>query len=221
LVYVLAAALLCAGAGASDPVKLDFYFESMCPGCHELFRTQLYPTYKKLGDDVMDVDLYPYGNADKVKNPDGSYTFNCQHGKEECYGNQVLACYQHYNNKTAQQIEFTYCMMQGFRVNQYGENCTKKVGSTVEWPVLHECAKGPEGKELILVIANKTDSLQPPHRYVPWPVVDGEMTDKIERQCSNNMLKYMCERYTGTPTPAACQSITEERCYKSVVLPVA
>jgi len=217
LVYVLAAALLCVGAGASDPVKLDFYFESMCPGCHNMFMTQLYPTYQKLGDAVMNVDLYPYGNAQTRKNADGSYTFTCQHGVEECYGNLVIACYQHYNNETAKRIAFTHCMMQGFDPYQYGESCTNSVGSSVAWSELLQCTKSWEGEELMLAIAQKTNSLNPPHQYVPWPVVDGEMNDTIYQWCSSYMLQYICQRYTGTPKPAACQSMTEEqRCYKPV-----
>jgi len=68
-------------------VKVGFYMESMCPGC------KYYTTHvlKDLMDkqefrQMVDFELVPYGNG----NLQGS-TVLCQHGPDECYGNQLLA----------------------------------------------------------------------------------------------------------------------------------
>ena len=46
----------------ATPVKVDLYYEFLCPYCHDYFLHQLYPTYNELKD-IMDVSLYPFGNA--------------------------------------------------------------------------------------------------------------------------------------------------------------
>ena len=44
---------------------------------------------------VVDLHLYPYGNAKQTQNPDGTWKFKCQHGPTECDGNIYEACIMH------------------------------------------------------------------------------------------------------------------------------
>ena len=46
---------------------------------------------------VLNVGLYPYGNAEETKKADGSWKFTCQHGKHECLGNLIEV--NHLQNK--------------------------------------------------------------------------------------------------------------------------
>lgn len=46
----------------ADKVHFALYYESMCPGCRDFFRTQLTKTFTALKD-IMDLTLVPYGNA--------------------------------------------------------------------------------------------------------------------------------------------------------------
>ncbi len=36
---------------------------------------------------ILDLRLYPYGNARQSRAKDGSWKFTCQHGPKECLGN--------------------------------------------------------------------------------------------------------------------------------------
>ena len=36
---------------------------------------------------VLQIAMVPYGNAKETQNPDGSWSFECQHGDAECRGN--------------------------------------------------------------------------------------------------------------------------------------
>ena len=36
---------------------------------------------------VLQIAMVPYGNAEETQNPDGSWSFECQHGDAECRGN--------------------------------------------------------------------------------------------------------------------------------------
>jgi len=63
-----------------------------------------------------------------------------------------------------------------------------------------ECAAGPRGAAMIAAAAAATASLDPPHRYVPWLVVDGL---PVGGQTAANLGALVCAAYRG-PRPAAC-----------------
>ncbi|CAF1754049.1 unnamed protein product [Brassica oleracea var. botrytis] len=69
-------------AGESDKVKLNLYYESLCPyyDLVKLFESDLHG--------ITDLKLVPFGNA---KVPD-NLTVICQHGEEECKLNAIEAC---------------------------------------------------------------------------------------------------------------------------------
>jgi len=209
--FLLIAVVLLGGAAASDPVKVDLYFEGLCPGCHDMILTQLYPTYQKVKE-IMDIDLYAYGNARYWKNSNGSYGFSCQHGEAECKTNMIISCFQAHSNSKDENMEFVNCMVGQKHPANSGEMCAGK--TSVEWDTVNTCVTTSEGGEVEVAVAEKTAALKPPHQWVPWPVVDGkEMTD----ECSENMLKVVCDKYTGSSKPAACDEVTEtadNRCYQ-------
>ena len=55
--------------------------------------------------------------------------------------------------------------------------------------------QGPEGNILEHAIGAKTESLDPPHNYVPWIVVDGEHSDKVQQAAMDNLLDLICQLY--------------------------
>ncbi|KAM4095299.1 hypothetical protein ACJW30_08G019500 [Castanea mollissima] len=57
---------------------------------------------------------------------------------------------------------------------------------------------------LELQYAAETNTLQPPHEYVPWVVVDGEpLYEDYE-----NFLSYICKAYKGTAVSTACSEVS-------------
>ena len=49
---------------------------------------KLYVNLNFLG--IMNIKMYPYGNAHEEKLPNGHYAYLCQHGDKECRGKYVL-----------------------------------------------------------------------------------------------------------------------------------
>ncbi|KAJ8332734.1 hypothetical protein SKAU_G00425230 [Synaphobranchus kaupii] len=72
---------------AESSVEVGLYYESLCPGCRLFLTQQLFPTWSML-QDIMNVQLVPYGNA-KESFDGKKYLFTCQHGEEECLGNMI------------------------------------------------------------------------------------------------------------------------------------
>ena len=55
--------------------------------------------------------------------------------------------------------------------------------------------QGPEGNRLEHAMGAKTESLDPPHNYVPWIVVDGEHDNDIQQAAMDNLLALVCKLY--------------------------
>ena len=42
---------------------------------------------------MVNISIYPYGNANERQEANGTWNFNCQHGEDECKGNLVETCF--------------------------------------------------------------------------------------------------------------------------------
>lgn len=46
----------------ASKVKLDVFYETLCPDSIQFIKSQLYPTFLSIGE-IMDINLFPYGKA--------------------------------------------------------------------------------------------------------------------------------------------------------------
>jgi len=188
------------------PVKLELYYESLCGGCREFITTKLFNTWKTLEKSgIFEVQLYPYGNAHETKTPDGQYQYKCQHGAEECTGNFIEACIMdttNYNPKYY--FPIINCMESADETVKAAPKCWEIYMSSTPFSMIEDCAKGSRGKELMHKLAQKTASLKPPHEYVPWLVINGIHTEKLEDEAFDDLKGLVCRLYTGVQ-PEECQ----------------
>uniref|UniRef100_A0A6N2LYH9 Uncharacterized protein n=1 Tax=Salix viminalis TaxID=40686 RepID=A0A6N2LYH9_SALVM len=181
----------------SDKVSLALYYESLCPYSANFIVNYL----DKLFEDdellsIVDLYLSPWGNA-KIR---GNDTFVCQHGPYECLLNTVEACAIHAWPKLEDHFPFVYCVERLVYERKYPEweSCFEELG--LDPKTISECYTGGYGDELELEYAAETNALQPPHKYVPWVVVDGQpLYEDYE-----DFITYICKAYKGTATPEAC-----------------
>jgi len=189
----------CKGA----PIAVDFYFESLCPGCRQYLFDTLYPVFQELKG-IMRLSLYPYGNAHINPNT-GNIT--CQHGANECLYNQVEGCAIYHADYDADgYMEFIKCFEKNPGVdNNTIYTCASPNTSGDYYELIEDCMKGNSNdeKDLIeLAFAEATASLFPPHKYTPWVVVNGVPT-------YDNMYylkEVVCNAYTGTK-PKTCDDV--------------
>ncbi|RLN43090.1 gamma-interferon-inducible lysosomal thiol reductase-like [Panicum miliaceum] len=194
--------------GPPEKVAVALYYESLCPYSARFVVDRLAGVFEDGLLDAVDLTLVPYGNA-RV-HPGGE--ISCQHGPYECLLNTVEACAIDAWPDLDVHFRFIYCVEDLVVKRQYKEweSCFQKLGLAPE-PVTG-CYKSEQGHKLELKYANQTDALVPPHRYVPWVVVDGQpLLEASSTGISSaldyeNFEAYICKAYKGSP-PKVCEGL--------------
>jgi len=175
--------------------------------------------------EIIDFRAFPYGNANEKQNADGTWTFTCQHGVNECIGNMYEGCAIEHNDKLDSKHvpvwwPFYYCMEKSGNAadTTVASGCAKNNG--LDWIVITNCstttnpAKGSDedGNPNMHKIAVETGSLIPPHTFTPWVVVDG--APLTSAQIDLSLTPIVCKQYTTLNAanatcvaPAACKAI--------------
>lgn len=187
-----------------DKVKIDFYFESLCPYCQQYIVGAL-KTASNTKDfwKICDFDLYPYGNAKRTKNGD-SWNFTCQHGVRECQGNFIETCALKLYDKYTQALPFIICLESNSNDwTTQGKKCASQYN--LDWNKIDSCATSQVGVQYLVEMAVATENLVPAHTYVPWVVVNGAHSQSTESAVQSNMVRYVCSIYSGPEKIDACK----------------
>lgn len=183
----------------AEPVKLELYYESLCPGCRRFITSMLYPSSVLLGD-IMEITLVPYGNAQETFDGD-KYIFTCQHGEEECAGNMIEACLLNLSQSDA--FLTIFCMESSDDPIKAAQSCVELFSPDLGWKEVMECVNGKSGNQIMHQNALKTQALKPPHKYVPWITVNGVHTEELQDKAVSALVPLVCDLYTGEK-PAIC-----------------
>ena len=76
--------------------------------------------------------------------------------------------------------------------------CAKKFPQ-ISYNMLLACTTSKQGNDLQHQNALKTGALDPPHKYVPWIVLNGQHTDDIEQRALNDLVGLVCQTYQVRP----------------------
>ncbi|XP_021720992.1 gamma-interferon-inducible lysosomal thiol reductase-like isoform X1 [Chenopodium quinoa] len=199
LTYLTITQICSATSNSAEKVKLDLYYESLCPYSADFIINDLAIIFQNGIIDIVDLRLFPWGNAKLTSNN----SFTCQHGPNECLLNTVEACAIHAWPNLDDHFPFITCVESLVYEGKYyqWETCFKELGLDPE-PIT-DCYKSEVGKKLELKYAALTDALKPPHKYVPWVVVDGKpLLEDFE-----DFITYICKAYKG-PKPSACNVVS-------------
>ncbi|XP_057672823.1 gamma-interferon-inducible lysosomal thiol reductase-like [Diorhabda carinulata] len=203
----------CIGFSIQDPVKLELYYEGLCPYCHEFIAQQLYPTYEALGseaDSTILIDLIPYGNADYVINDDGSVEFTCQHGERECLLNRIHACAINQNTTQAKMIGFIYCSINRSEEDalEVASECANENG--LSFDDINSCVSSTLSDNLLLAYAKRQEKLDPPLEYVPNIRFNGVFDENLENKARQDCLATVCGLINESK-PKACDSVSSSQ----------
>jgi len=173
-------------------VKLDVYYECLCPDSRYFVLHELLPTFEKVGS-MMDIHLWPYGKASTKETKKG-YEFSCQHGEQECIGNIYHACVDKKVEDPAKKLEIIKCMISD---NYEPENSAKKCASEggIDFEEIQTCASGSEGQELHYQAGLKTEALNPKVSFIPTIEIDDSQNS--QKAILKNLLKEVCAVYSS------------------------
>merc|ERR1712029_241031 len=187
---------------AGPKVQVNLYFESFCGGCRAFVTKQLGPNFDKFKKHV-DVRLNPFGNAQMNLDPaTGRYNFTCQHGPRECTGGLLETCLIA-KMKTESPVPTIACIESTSDPSNPDNTrkCMEETGVTS--PTIDEvlkCATGDEGNQLFAQFGLETQSLDPPHEYVPWILFDQVHDDNIEEEALQDLPAALCKHFlSGVP----------------------
>ncbi|XP_010450255.1 PREDICTED: gamma-interferon-inducible lysosomal thiol reductase-like [Camelina sativa] len=181
-------------AKESDKVKLNLYYESLCPYCQNFIVDDLGKIFDSDLYTITDLKLVPFGNAHVSNN----LTITCQHGEEECILNALEACAIRIWPDPKLHYKFIQCVEKD--TNEW-ETCVQRSGRE---KAIKDCYNGDLSKKLILGYAKQTLSLEPKHEYVPWVTLNGKpLYDKY-----HNLAEQICKVYKGKVLPKICSSST-------------
>uniref|UniRef100_A0A3B4YYM3 Gamma-interferon-inducible lysosomal thiol reductase n=1 Tax=Stegastes partitus TaxID=144197 RepID=A0A3B4YYM3_9TELE len=156
-----------------DPVEVGLYYESLCPGCRLFLTEMLFPTWLLLNE-IMSVNLVPYGNA------------------QTCL-----------MNMTKMAFPIIFCMESSTDVIKSAQTCTQVYSPELKWDSVMSCVKGDIGNKLMHQNAQQTQALNPPHEYVPWVTINGVHTEDLQNKAMASLFSLVCSTYKG-PKIAAC-----------------
>ena len=71
--------------------------------------------------------------------------------------------------------------------------CAQK--STIDFDQVNACARSRLGNQIQHTYAAMTESLQPPHQYVPWITLNGEHTEDMEKEAEKDLIGLVCKSY--------------------------
>ena len=236
LKYVWLPSIKIKPASFNENVNVTLYYETLCPFCRQFISTQLSLAYEAVGS-IMNIVLVPYGNAKELYRPETKlYQYYCQHGSDECYGNLYHSCLITLYSKTADHLPVIRCMESNDKddVDTAGQKCVAQ--SPLSMEKISDCMNSEFGNaaqhQMAVLTGNTTnfnqfffctyfdfllfleESLNPPHQYVPWIVVNGVHSDDVQNQAEQDLIKLVCDTYNGVNKPAACnQSPKLKRSY--------
>jgi len=189
-----------ASSPLSPSVKINLYYESLCPYCRHFIVSQLGPAFTKFRK-YLDVELNSYGNARMRPNPykKGKYIFQCQHGQSECRGSILEACIIDKLPSSHSPVPVIYCIEKSSNPSSpyVVQQCMKQKGVTSpSFEEVQTCANGPEGNAIFAKFGKQT----PPHNGVPFVVFNGHYDQTLAMEALRNLPGMLCRRFLrGVP----------------------
>lgn len=84
-----------------------------------------------------------------------------------------------------------------------GQKCAQSLH--VDFAPVQSCSTSDEGDKLIYDYGTQTDSLKPPHQYVPWILFDGNFNEDDNQKATTDLVRVICLKLQHPPD--VCNSV--------------
>ena len=166
--------------------------ESLCPYCILFLTTSIKEFYTEVEKpNVADIEIIPYGNARETYDSTlQKYTFTCQHGDNECYGNLIMTCSLNILGRIKGQLNII-CLLEN--INKFNRNFNTTLEYCLnsepnELQEIKDCVSSDIGNIYQHQMAQKTGE----HLGVPWILVDGVYDEDTNDKIWTSLIDYLC-----------------------------
>ncbi|XP_055640909.1 GILT-like protein 1 [Toxorhynchites rutilus septentrionalis] len=165
-------------------IKVDVYYEHLCPDSIRWVSNQLAPNYDALRESIV-IEFIPFGKSRSINNGE---QFECQHGPLECEGNRIQSCVLHQIPDQDRQVSYVACQM-NFNADPQGWECAFRSG--IDLNTLQTCVEGTLGTQLQLEAERRTKQIAP--SFVPTIVLNGQFNQSVQDRAFKDFLGLMCD----------------------------
>lgn len=190
----------------NQKVNVSVYYETLCWQSVRLIQRQLYPVWLDFTEN-LNISFVPYGKAVYNRNEKGLYSFECQHGPQECLGNRIQACaLRELKGDEIKTMNYIKCFMS--YDNFYSYNTTTCFEDIVgiknnrSKTNFDECVNSMKGDELLAYYGDITYSVNPSITSVPALTFNGTFDFHLQDLSERDFRSVVCNLLH--PAPAAC-----------------
>ncbi|VEN40674.1 unnamed protein product [Callosobruchus maculatus] len=202
LVYVIALLSVLSSSQAAYKLNVTIYYETLSPECSMFIQSQLHPVYSKFAD-YLRLDMVPFGIVkSKFDEETQRWTFACEHGPDECYGNVIHACALDLNPpKTA--LDFINCCERQANpaTDEAFQKCAKEIG--INFEDLKRCKETTGYRHQV---ANAKKSRKIGLSTVPFITLNDKRDDDLNSEACQDFEGFVCKQLADNP-PKGCQSL--------------
>ena len=191
-IYILNSFLITNTLSQKKIPTITIYMESLCPYCIEFITSSIKEFYEKVTKpNIANIEIIPYGNTIEEYDSDTQkYTFTCQHGENECYGNLIMSCSLNILGRIKGQLNLI-CLLENIYAFNRNFDSTLEHCLNSEPSILKEikdCVNSDISNIYQHQMAEKTGD----HLGVPWILVDGEYDEDTNDKIWTSLVDYLC-----------------------------
>ncbi|XP_075170510.1 GILT-like protein 3 [Haematobia irritans] len=171
-------------------LKVEVYYETLCPDSMRFIRNQLYGAM--IDDSLLqysDLVFIPYGKVGSWTDPETNKTnLYCQHGTRECELNAMHACIVEHNT-VREQLDMITCLLNGYNTDI--DMCSQQLD--IDVTAAKNCKASRETNEILKKYGNMTDSID--MTFVPSVGLGGVFDPWKQRSILHNFPRIFCRKY--------------------------
>ncbi|KAG5899443.1 GILT-like protein 1, partial [Gonioctena quinquepunctata] len=135
-------------------------------------------------------------NGDQTKwstiEVDGKIEFQCQHDALECFANKIHSCAIEFVKDPLIQLKYIACMIADNMVpDEVEERCARELN--IDYLPIAECSKNIKGSQLLKMYGERTNSLQPPVKFIPTIELNDSQNTIAQPAILKGLHKSICE----------------------------
>jgi hypothetical protein len=192
-------------------VQVDFFVMARCPDAQ--FCEQNFAEGIQAVASIIDLNL------NYIANVSSTGAFTCRHGPDECTGDMQQLCVRESLDGAAAPtgeplfFDFALCQSQTrYNIPANGEACNQQAQTGLDWNVVETCVNGTLGAKLLdasiaRMVPGTNDSISCTINLNTefWCQHNDDWFGCTEGTTTQAFVAAVCERYTGSSPPTACQ----------------